>query len=72
MAANEVTERSALAEIERRLLQDFPGATPADVDAVVRRPYARFDSSPTRDFVLLFVEKHARQHLVQRAVANSA
>ena len=69
---NEVTERCALAEIERRLLQDFPGATPADVDAVVRRAHARFDSSPIRDFIPLFVEKHARQHLVQHAVANSA
>nr|WP_063477231.1 hypothetical protein [Mycobacterium kansasii] len=59
----EIAEQTVLAEVERRLIQEFPGVTLADVDAAVRKAHARFDASPIRDFVPLFVEKHARSHL---------
>lgn len=64
-------EEGLLAEIERRLLDEFPGVTPADVAAVVRQAHARFDSSRVRDFIPLFVEKHARRELAQRGVGCS-
>lgn len=72
MAMSETTERTALAEITRRLIGDFPAATPADVDAAVSHAYARFDSSKIRDFIPLFVEKHARRTLAQYLLATSA
>ncbi|WP_374214039.1 MULTISPECIES: three-helix bundle dimerization domain-containing protein [Mycolicibacterium] len=35
------------------------------------RAYARFANSPIRDFVPLFVGKHARHSLAQRRIAAS-
>ncbi|WP_019969526.1 three-helix bundle dimerization domain-containing protein [Mycobacterium sp. 141] len=67
-----VVEQIALAEVKRRLHQEFPGVAAADVDAAVSDAYARFDRRPIRDFVPLFVEKHARQRLAQHQMATSA
>ncbi|AMU68169.1 hypothetical protein PP633_17680 [Mycobacteroides abscessus] len=61
-----MAEQTLLMEIAGRLVQDFPGLTRADVDAAVRQAYARFDSSPVRDFVPLFVEKRAHRDLGER------
>jgi hypothetical protein len=52
--------------------QDFPGATSADVDAAVNQAYARFANRPIRDFIPLFVEKHARHSLAQHHVVTGA
>lgn len=52
-----------LTHIEGRLIHEFPGVSPEDVDALVRREHARFDARPIRRFVPLFVEKHAREQL---------
>jgi hypothetical protein len=71
MVMSEIAERTALAEIKHRLIRDFPGATPADVDAAVSQAHALFDNRPIRDFIPLFVEKHARQTLAQRHIVAS-
>jgi hypothetical protein len=58
-----ISEEPLLAHIERRLIHEFPSVSPEHVDALVRREHARFDHSPIRAFVPLFVEKHARAEL---------
>jgi hypothetical protein len=58
-----ISEEPVLAHLERRLLHEFPRVSPEDVDAVVRREHARFEASPIRGFIPLFIEKHARDEL---------
>lgn len=56
-----VAEQMVLMEITVGLCGIFLDCTMrVDIDAAVRQMYARFDSSPIRDFVPLFVEKRAR------------
>jgi hypothetical protein len=65
--ATPISEEPLLAHIERRLIHEFPRVSPEAVDALVRREHARFDDSPIRGFVPLFVEKHARDELSHTA-----
>ena len=58
-----ISEEPLLAHLERRLIREFPSVSPQDVDAAVRREYARFDASPIRAFIPLFIEKHVRDEL---------
>lgn len=53
-----------MAQIEHRLRIEFPNAAPGTIDAAVAQAHAEFDSSRIREFVPLFVEKHARQQLL--------
>ncbi|WP_458317562.1 three-helix bundle dimerization domain-containing protein [Mycolicibacterium brisbanense] len=69
---SEIAEQTALAQIRQRLVQEFPGTSLADVEAAVTRAHARFADRPIRDFVPLFVEKHARHSLAQHREATSA
>lgn len=59
----QVNEETLLANIERRLIDDFPQVPPAIVDALVHQEHARFGNSRIREFVPLFVERHAREQL---------
>jgi hypothetical protein len=59
----QVSEETLLADIERRLVDEFPYVAPMVVDAVIRKEHARFEASRIRDFVPLFVEKRARREL---------
>ena len=68
----EITEQTALAEVKRRLIQEFPGVAPTDVDTAVAAAHVRFDLRPIRDFVPLFVEKRARHQLAQQYLPASA
>lgn len=61
--ANPISEEPLLAHLERRLIHEFPTVSPEEVDALVRREHARFDASPIRGFIPLFIEKHARDEL---------
>ncbi|OCB56908.1 hypothetical protein A5677_17685 [Mycobacterium malmoense] len=63
----EVDEEMLLADIERQLVDDFPGVPPKVVDALVREEHARFTHSRVREFVPLLVEKNAREQLKQRS-----
>ena len=58
-----ISEQTLIADIERRLNEQFPDLMPDLVDAAVRTEHARFLSSPIRNFVPLLVEKNVRQHL---------
>jgi hypothetical protein len=65
-------EQMALAEIERRLALEFPEAASDAIGAAVKQAHSRFAASKIRDFVPLFVEKHARQQLSRPATTPSA
>ncbi|WP_396911148.1 three-helix bundle dimerization domain-containing protein [Mycolicibacterium sp.] len=67
-----MTEQTALTEVTGRLIEEFPGIAPAEVEEAVRAAHARFDHRPIRDFVPLFVEKHARHQLAHLHIAASA
>ena len=63
----QVNEETLLAEIQRRLLDEFPSASPLVVNKLIRTEHARFKTSRIRDFVPLFVEKRARRELKGRS-----
>ncbi len=63
----QVSEETLLAEIERRLVDEFPCVSPAVVDTLIRKEHARFETSRIRDFVPLFVERRARRELKHRS-----
>ncbi|OBG64745.1 MULTISPECIES: three-helix bundle dimerization domain-containing protein [unclassified Mycobacterium] len=63
----QVNEEALLADIERQLVDEFPQVPAKVVDALIREEHARFTHSRIRDFVPLFVEKHAREQLKGRA-----
>ena len=60
----QVSEETLLAEIQRRLLDEFPSSSPLVVNTLIRNEHARFETSRIRDFVPLFVEKRARRELL--------
>ena len=62
----QVGEETLLAEIQRRLLDEFPTTSPLLVNTLIRNQHARFETSRIRDFVPLFVEKRARRDLKRR------
>ena len=64
----QVSEETLLAEIQRRLLDEFPSVSPPIVATLIRAEHARFEGSRIRDFVPLFVEKRARRDL--KAIPN--
>jgi hypothetical protein len=68
----QVTEETLLADIERRLVDEFPSVAPAAVNTLIRNVHARFEASRTRDFVPLFVEKRARRELKTQTELASA
>ena len=57
------SEWMAIGQVVKRLREHYP-AVPADtVTTIVHRHHARFDESPVRDFVPLFVERGSRRDL---------
>jgi hypothetical protein len=59
----QVSEETLLADIVRRLVDEFPHVSPMVVDTLIRKEHARFEASRIRDFVPLLVQKHARREL---------
>jgi hypothetical protein len=59
----QVSEETLLAEIQRRLIDEFPSVSPVVVNAFIRSEHARFETSRIRDFIPLFVEKRSRRDL---------
>jgi hypothetical protein len=59
----QVSEETLLADIQQRLLDEFPDVATAAVNTLIRREHARFETSQIRDFVPLLVEKRARSEL---------
>jgi hypothetical protein len=59
----QISKETLLAEIQRRLLDEFPYVSSMVVDTLIRKEHARFEASRIRDFVPLLVEKCARREL---------
>jgi hypothetical protein len=59
----QVSEETLLADIQRRLLDEFPDVATGAVNTLIRKEPARFETSQIRDFVPLLVEKSARREL---------
>ncbi len=59
----EMSEATVIAEIERRLESKYPEFPPHEVKQIVQTAHARFADSRIRDFVPLFVERHAAQRM---------
>ena len=59
----QVSEETLLADIERRLVDEFPRVALAAVNTLIRKEHARFETSRIRDFVPLLVERRARREL---------
>jgi hypothetical protein len=62
----QVSEETLLADIERRLVDEFPCVAAAAVNTAIHKEHARFQTSPIRDFVPLLVEKCARRELKRK------
>lgn len=59
-------EETALKEVAQRLAVTYSEMPASDVAQVVHDAAARFDGSPIREFVPLFVERRARTQLTQQ------
>jgi hypothetical protein len=59
-------EETLLADVERRLINEFPQVSPVAVNTLIRQQHARFSASRVRNFVPLLVEKRARRELKHR------
>ena len=59
----ETTERTIIEQVVNRLKTSYPDVSPDRVTTVVEHNHARFDGSPVRDFIPLFVERRARREL---------
>ncbi|OBH18774.1 hypothetical protein A5713_10445 [Mycobacterium sp. E2497] len=62
----QVSEERLLADVERRLVDEFPRISTDDVGDLLRQEHARFRDSRIRDFVTLLAEKRARDELKRR------
>nr|WP_296773526.1 hypothetical protein [Rhodococcus sp. (in: high G+C Gram-positive bacteria)] len=56
-------ERRALNDVRDRLRLQFSTVAPDEVDTAVAHAHRKFDGGKIRDFVPLFVERAAREHL---------
>lgn len=61
----EMSEATVIAEIERRLESKYPQFPPHEVKQIVQTAHARFAHSRIRDFVPLFVERHAAERMIK-------
>jgi hypothetical protein len=59
----ELSEQTVIDQIVTRLTHRYPTIAKATVENVVHDVHARFDGRPLRDFVPLFVERHAKNEL---------
>ncbi|MDT5230357.1 MAG: hypothetical protein QOI39_857 [Mycobacterium sp.] len=59
----DISERTSIDEVERRLIQRYATLPPAQVSTAVRQAHARFEQSRIWDFVPLLVERRAGHEL---------
>jgi len=59
----ELSEQTVIEQLVARLTSRYPSIAESTVSSVVRDVHARFDGRPLRDFVPLFVERHAQSEL---------
>lgn len=65
----QLSEQQIIDQIADRLSGRYPSVPVDAVARVVHAHYARFDGRPVRDFIPLFVERHARAELAQLGVS---
>ncbi|MDH6243632.1 hypothetical protein [Mycobacterium sp. OTB74] len=58
-----MTEKQIIDELYGRLVASYQQVEPAQVHRIIEDEYARFEGRPVRDFVPLFVERHAKEAL---------
>ena len=58
-----MSEQTVIAQLVSRLTSRYPAIAESTVTSVVRDVHARYDGRPLRDFVPLFVERHAKTEL---------
>jgi hypothetical protein len=59
----ELSEQTVIEQLVVRLTSRYPTISESTVSSVVRDVHARYDGRPLRDFVPLFVERHAKSEL---------
>jgi hypothetical protein len=58
-----LSEQTVIDQLVARLTSRYPSISEATVSSVVRDVHSRYDDRPVRDFVPLFVERHAKSEL---------
>jgi hypothetical protein len=61
----ELSERTVIDQVVARLIDRYPALSASTVSDVVRAIHSRYDGRPLRDYVPLFVERHAKSALEQ-------
>lgn len=61
----ELSEQQILGQIAERLSGAFPQLAPDAISRLVHEEHSRFNDRPIRDFVPLFVERHAKEQLAK-------
>lgn len=56
-------EQRALADLVVRLRHSFPDVPEQEIEATVHSGYTSFDGSRVRDFIIVLVERRAREQL---------
>jgi hypothetical protein len=59
----EISEDVMIAEVERRLAGRYAQFPPDEISTIVQSAREKFEQSPIRDFVPLFVERNASARL---------
>jgi hypothetical protein len=67
----DISERTLIDEVERRLIRKYAKLPPDQVSTVVQQAHAQFEQSRIRDFVPLLVERRAGQELARFAALTS-
>jgi (2Fe-2S) ferredoxin len=63
-----LSEQQIIDQLTRRLAAVYRQVEPARVTRVVQEEYARFEGRPIRDYIPLFVERHAKDQLSKLGV----
>ena len=63
-----LSEQQIIDQLTVRLADKYRQVEPARVTRVVQEEYARFAGRPIRDYIPLFVERHAKNELSKLAV----
>ena len=66
----ELSEKQTIDQLTGRLVASYQEVEPDQVNRIVLDEYARFEGRPIRDFVPLFVERHAKEELARLGAAD--
>jgi hypothetical protein len=63
----ELNEQQIIDHMTARLSAVYPTVPPEEVSRLIRDEYARFGDRPLREYLPLFVERHAKAELAKLA-----